>query len=63
MGKSSFLINKNELNLEWDMCDLMISLWLNCYYTGGNCNTVLVANIYGEAAQIEETVRCVFFFF
>lgn len=24
---------------------------------GGNCNTVLVANIYGEAAQIEETVR------
>ncbi|KAM3838009.1 kinesin-like protein KIF9, partial [Diretmus argenteus] len=23
---------------------------------GGNCNTVLVANIYGEAAQIEETV-------
>lgn len=24
---------------------------------GGNCNTVLVANIYGEAARIEETVR------
>lgn len=24
---------------------------------GGNCNTVLVANICGEAAQIEETVR------
>uniref|UniRef100_A0A3B3SJX9 Kinesin-like protein n=1 Tax=Paramormyrops kingsleyae TaxID=1676925 RepID=A0A3B3SJX9_9TELE len=24
---------------------------------GGNCNTVLMANIYGEAAQIEETVR------
>ncbi|CAM4598195.1 unnamed protein product [Lepidochelys kempii] len=23
---------------------------------GGNCNTVLVANIYGEAAQIEETL-------
>ncbi|XP_041669850.1 kinesin-like protein KIF9 isoform X2 [Cheilinus undulatus] len=23
---------------------------------GGNCNTVLVANIYGEAAQIEETI-------
>lgn len=23
---------------------------------GGNCNTVLVANIYGEAAQIDETV-------
>uniref|UniRef100_A0A8B9LQK1 Kinesin-like protein n=1 Tax=Astyanax mexicanus TaxID=7994 RepID=A0A8B9LQK1_ASTMX len=27
---------------------------------GGNCNTVLVANIYGEAAQIEETVRRLF---
>lgn len=24
---------------------------------GGNCNTVLVANIYGEAAHLEETVR------
>lgn len=24
---------------------------------GGNCNMVLVTNIYGEAAQLEETVR------
>ena len=23
---------------------------------GGNCNTVLIANIWGEAAQVEETV-------
>lgn len=39
----------------------MIYLWLNCTYTGGNCNTVLVANIYGEGAQIEETVRCFYY--
>lgn len=24
--------------------------------SGGNCNMVLVTNIYGEAAQLEETV-------
>lgn len=29
---------------------------LTCLCTGGNCNTALVANIFGEAAQIEETV-------
>ncbi|XP_026148288.1 kinesin-like protein KIF9 isoform X2 [Mastacembelus armatus] len=28
---------------------------------GGNCNTVLVANIYGEAAQIEETLSALRF--
>jgi len=39
----------------------MIYLWLNCTYTGGNCNTVLVANIYGEGTQIEETVRCFYY--
>jgi len=25
---------------------------------GGNCNTRLIANVWGEAAQIEETVCC-----
>ncbi len=24
---------------------------------GGNCNTVLIANVWGEAEQLEETVR------
>ena len=31
---------------------------------GGNCNTVLIANVWGEAPQIEETVSLrVFFLF
>lgn len=38
-------------NLEYYTTELMPYL---C--AGGNCNTVLVANIYGEAAQIDETV-------
>ena len=27
---------------------------------GGNCNTLVVANVWGEAAQIEETVSPIF---
>ena len=29
---------------------------------GGNCNTVMIANIWGEAAQLEETVSEIFMF-
>lgn len=31
-------------------------LWYFFIISGGNCNTILVANIWGEAAQIEETI-------
>lgn len=43
-------------SLIWDLREASLKLALCMFCAGGNCNTILVANIYGEAAHIEETV-------